>query len=495
MTCSRDDTFGSSSPGDQGRFAISAAASLSNATIRPSGNSPCNRKSKASCAYTIPSNVSKVPRIDSCVKLQMRWAGAVRAGVTAQDRPSLLPWTVALISIASRWVGGDKLHLSFVSFFIRHQLDFNMLIWQGAPCRGCSVQSSIRICIVRVGSDHKRRGPGVSMRRTAISLTFYNWCAVAICMAALLAGCVSPYGAPFYPASPQFGVPYGAILKPDQTIDLENSDRIARFQRLASIRGVAPPMITQIMVPPGQVPGARRAIPVVRVVFSESVLFDFNSDRSRAEATAVLDLVADNMRRDVPDAQLTLLGHTDAIGSDEYNNDLSMRRARNVFQALVNRGCSPAQLSTVAIGKNQPIAPNDTEAGRALNRRVEFLISANQIANLAVVRLQPINPAYLRVDPTDVRPVYPAADRVTVFKPVTEPYNGPADISEATPHGKVSLKPLGDIPLQGASPSPPAELVSKPSPPVLQEPAPREPPVYRQPAPVELAPLGAPHTY
>ena len=172
------------------------------------------------------------------------------------------------------------------------------------------------------------------------------------------------------------------------------------------------------------------------------------------------------MRRDVPDAQLTLLGHTDAIGSDQFNEDLSMRRARNVFQALVNRGVNPAQLSTVAIGKNQPIASNETEEGRARNRRVEFLISASQDANLA-----------------STRPVERTTERV----PVLTAY--PADVSETGSPGKVLLRPLRSIPLKGASLSAPAVPVPKPPPPVQQQPAPEPPLELKQPAPFELAPL------
>ena len=205
----------------------------------------------------------------------------------------------------------------------------------------------------------------------------------------VLTGCTPAYNPIGYPsytgaANPGTGAarPSSALLTPDQTVDLENSDRIARFRRLANVSGVIPPAITQTTVTPEQVPDIARPIPVVRIVFDERVLFDFDQDVPRPEAAGVLDLVADNMRRDVPDAQMTLLGHTDAIGSDQFNEDLSMRRARNVFQALVNRGVNPAQLSTVAIGKNQPIASNETEEGRARNRRVEFLISASQDANL-----------------------------------------------------------------------------------------------------------------
>jgi outer membrane protein OmpA-like peptidoglycan-associated protein len=287
---------------------------------------------------------------------------------------------------------------------------------------------------------------------------------------ALLAGCTPSYQAP--PVIPTGVSPGPAIYTPEQTVELENSDRVARFKRLANLSGVTPPSVTIEQ---------EGSFPVVRVVFSERVMFDFDSDMPRPEAMAVIDLVADNMRHDVPDAQLTLLGHTDAIGSDAYNYDLSMRRARNVFRALVDRGCSPEQLSTVAIGKNQPIAPNDTEVGRLLNRRVEFLISANQGANLAVVQSQNINPEYLRVD---VRP----ATHVPVLKPVVSPY--PPGMPPPM-HEDLELQPFGDpIRLQTALPGPPATPAPPPS---LRIPTPFEPPQQRHLAPPpEQAPLQPP---
>jgi hypothetical protein len=226
-------------------------------------------------------------------------------------------------------------------------------------------------------------------------------------------------------------------------------------------------------------------------------MFNFDSDMPRPEAMAVIDLVADNMRHDVPDARLTLLGHTDTIGSDAYNYDLSMRRARNVFQALVDRGCSPAHLSTVAIGKNQPIAPNDTELGRLLNRRVEFLISASLGANLTVVQLQNINPAYLRVDG---HPVHPAT-QVAVLRPVALTH---APGMTPPTHESLELQPFGDIPLQSPSVVVPANAPAYVAPTALPLPQPSpnpripipfEQPQLQQPAPVEPAPLRQPQEY
>lgn len=280
--------------------------------------------------------------------------------------------------------------------------------------------------------------------RSTHPLTKSNPCRPVLALALFaVGGCTAPYYAPVMPGGQN-----------QQTAALENNDRIARFQRLSGLVGVAPPQIEQRVANPGQAPGLTQPVPVVRVVFDEGSVFDSGSDRLRPEAAPMLDIVADSMRRDVPDAQLTLLGHTDATGSDAANNELSQRRARAVFQALVNRGVNAGQLSTVAIGRNQPIAGNDTAAGRARNRRVEFLISADLEANLAVVGERPIQAAYFARTP-GVRPSLQSAARASVVHVSvlrTAVYKGPADVSEAAPQGSVRLQAVGSIDLDDNGP-------------------------------------------
>lgn len=72
--------------------------------------------------------------------------------------------------------------------------------------------------------------------------------------------------------------------------------------------------------------------------------------------------------------RLVIAGHTDDTGSDDYNLALSRRRANAVESYLLSDGVSPLRLSSVGYGESRPIAPNDTEAGRRLNRRVEITI-------------------------------------------------------------------------------------------------------------------------
>jgi outer membrane protein OmpA-like peptidoglycan-associated protein len=102
------------------------------------------------------------------------------------------------------------------------------------------------------------------------------------------------------------------------------------------------------------------------------VAFDFDSARIRPEFYPTLDEIAAALRQ-TPGQRLALTGHTDAIGPEPYNEDLSLRRARAVAAYLQRAGgVPPARMAVSGIGEGQPIAPNDTEAGRAQNRRVEI---------------------------------------------------------------------------------------------------------------------------
>jgi outer membrane protein OmpA-like peptidoglycan-associated protein len=102
------------------------------------------------------------------------------------------------------------------------------------------------------------------------------------------------------------------------------------------------------------------------------IYFDFASDRLKPESTPVLDEIAQVMKKH-PDWRLSVSGHTDNIGGDAYNLDLSKRRAAAVKQALVARyHIAPDHLSTNGYGSSSPIDTNDTLEGRARNRRVEL---------------------------------------------------------------------------------------------------------------------------
>jgi hypothetical protein len=117
-------------------------------------------------------------------------------------------------------------------------------------------------------------------------------------------------------------------------------------------------------------------IPVLRIVFQERVYFDTDQTTIRPEASKILDLIAENLRRDVPDVALFVAGHADRRGTDEYNYLLSVDRADVVARALVGRGIGSTRIWRIGFGEAVPIAPSTDEKGLALNRRVEFLLAA-----------------------------------------------------------------------------------------------------------------------
>lgn len=106
----------------------------------------------------------------------------------------------------------------------------------------------------------------------------------------------------------------------------------------------------------------------------ENILFDFNRATFDMSYTEELRNILAMLKK-YENIHIEIRGHTDYIGSDEYNIALSDARARAVKQYLVNRGVDAARITTRGMGKSQPIAPNDTELGRRLNRRTEVIIT------------------------------------------------------------------------------------------------------------------------
>ena len=102
-------------------------------------------------------------------------------------------------------------------------------------------------------------------------------------------------------------------------------------------------------------------------------LFDFDSAELTSEAKGNLDKVAEYLKLNEA-IKIEVGGHTDNMGTSEYNQDLSMRRAESVVNYLVGKGIAADRLSPVGYGKDKPVADNDTEEGRHQNRRIEFKV-------------------------------------------------------------------------------------------------------------------------
>ena len=105
--------------------------------------------------------------------------------------------------------------------------------------------------------------------------------------------------------------------------------------------------------------------------------FEFDSDRLTPQGKLDLDVFGEALVTDLREGAVALEGHTDAIGTDEYNQVLSERRAAAAKQYLVDGfGIPPARLTAVGLGKSNPIASNEDAGGRSHNRRVDFIFSA-----------------------------------------------------------------------------------------------------------------------
>lgn len=110
------------------------------------------------------------------------------------------------------------------------------------------------------------------------------------------------------------------------------------------------------------------------VITLGDVLFEFNRAEVKASAQARMAQLADFLKQ-YPDRRVSIEGHTDNIGSTSYNMELSLRRAEAIKSQLVGLGIASERISTVGYGKDFPVASNDTDTNRAINRRVEVVIS------------------------------------------------------------------------------------------------------------------------
>lgn len=114
----------------------------------------------------------------------------------------------------------------------------------------------------------------------------------------------------------------------------------------------------------------------INVTFNSGVLFGFDKSDLTATAKSNIEELAQVLNK-YPDTHVRVEGHTDDTGSDSYNYGLSERRAKSVANYLIGQGVSASRVQTFWYGETQPKFPNDSEANRTKNRRVEFSIFAN----------------------------------------------------------------------------------------------------------------------
>jgi outer membrane protein OmpA-like peptidoglycan-associated protein len=173
-----------------------------------------------------------------------------------------------------------------------------------------------------------------------------------------------------------------------------------------------------IYLPPGTVPGMNFPIPVSHVRYKSTVFFAFNRYDLDPNAEQVLSDLSEVILKDRTLRSLLVVGHTDAVGSNDYNAALSLKRAATVASRLNAGGTKDEYIGVIPMGKAQPISTNKTSEGRAQNRRVEFFISDVPEATIKAIERIPFNPCFRNdndgaatdCDKTVVRiPIYPGS--------------------------------------------------------------------------------------
>ena len=128
-----------------------------------------------------------------------------------------------------------------------------------------------------------------------------------------------------------------------------------------------------------QVPGAtvERVGEGIQVTFESGLLYDFDSDVVKPTAQHNLAALATSLQK-YPKSDILILGHTDNVGTELYNSDLSVRRADAAARYLMSRNVARSRIATGGLGETEPVASNSEDAGRRRNRRVEVAIYASK---------------------------------------------------------------------------------------------------------------------
>jgi outer membrane protein OmpA-like peptidoglycan-associated protein len=115
----------------------------------------------------------------------------------------------------------------------------------------------------------------------------------------------------------------------------------------------------------------------IKITFDSGILFATNSSTLEPQAKTNINKLAVILNK-YPDTNILVTGHTDSDGTDEYNQTLSEKRAKSVSDYTMIQGINSSRLSTIGLGESEPVASNDSDDGKHLNRRVEIAIFANE---------------------------------------------------------------------------------------------------------------------
>jgi outer membrane protein OmpA-like peptidoglycan-associated protein len=114
----------------------------------------------------------------------------------------------------------------------------------------------------------------------------------------------------------------------------------------------------------------------IKITMKSGVVFDFNSSKINTTVNDNLVKFAETLRQ-YPDTEILVAGHTDNVGTEQYNMNLSQQRANAVANVLKTNNVSRSRMTILGYGEKNPVADNTAESGREQNRRVEFAIVAN----------------------------------------------------------------------------------------------------------------------
>jgi outer membrane protein OmpA-like peptidoglycan-associated protein len=169
-----------------------------------------------------------------------------------------------------------------------------------------------------------------------------------------------------------------AIAAPLSSTEVQelHQNRIEALKRLGGVQDQFQYAIHTLIVPVGAVKNYNFPIPVARIRYEALPLFAFDDARVRPDGVEIIEQLARQFKDDQTLRRVAVVGHTDSVGADEYNYELSLRRALSVANILRLNGVSSDLITVHGLGESYPIATNETPEGRAQNRRVEFFLSS-----------------------------------------------------------------------------------------------------------------------
>jgi OOP family OmpA-OmpF porin len=141
-----------------------------------------------------------------------------------------------------------------------------------------------------------------------------------------------------------------------------------------------PPPAPVVVAPPAPAPAPAPVVTTEKVSYSSDALFDFDKAVLKPAGKEALDDLTTKLQG-INLEVIIAVGHTDSVGSDSYNDKLSVRRAEAVKAYLQTKGVEPNRIYTEGKGKKQPVASNKTSEGRAQNRRVEIEVVATRTSS------------------------------------------------------------------------------------------------------------------